>query len=146
MTFSNKWQWLGIPVLVGVLALGVGTASGDGTSGAEAPAGMLAFMAGDVASCPPGWRIAQETTGRLVVGVTSSDAVGKLIGTALTNQEDRTHVHSFQTSAALPYKSISAANGGNGQGASAARYTDSGNTEPAPSGLPFVQLVGCVKQ
>ena len=72
--------------------------------------------------------------------------VGKLIGTALTNQEDRTHIHSFQTSADLPYKSISAANGGNGQGASAARYTDSGNTEPAPSGLPFVQLVGCVKQ
>lgn len=146
MTFSDKWQWLGVTALVGVLALGVRTASGDDSSGGDAPAGMLAFMAGDVHSCPPGWRIAQETTGRLVVGVTASDAVGKLIGTALTNQEDRTHIHPFQTSVDLPYKSISAANGGNGQGASAARYTDSGNSEPAPSGLPFVQLVGCVKQ
>jgi hypothetical protein len=146
MTTFGKWQWLVVSVLVGVLAVGVQTASGDDNTGGDVPAGMLTFMAGDVAECPPGWRVAQESSGRLVVGVTSSDAVGKLVGTALTSQEDRTHVHPFQTVAELPYKSISAANGGNGQGAAAARYTDSGVSEPASSGLPFVQLMGCVKK
>lgn len=146
MTTLGKWQWLGASALIGVLAIGVQTASGDDNTGGDVPSGMLSFMAGDVAACPPGWRVAQEASGRLVVGVTSSDAVGKLVGTALTSQEDRTHVHPFQTVADLPYKSISAANGGNGQGAAAARYTDSGISEPAASGLPFVQLVGCVKQ
>lgn len=146
MTTFGKWQWLAVPVLVGVLAIGVQTASGDDNTGGDVPAGMLTFMAGDIAACPPGWRVAQEASGRLVVGVTASDAVGKLVGTALTSQEDRTHVHPFQTVAELPYKSISAANGGNGQGAAAARYTDSGVSEPASSSLPFVQLVGCVKQ
>ena len=50
-----------------------------------------------------------------MVGVTDSDAVGKLIGTPLLTQEDRTHSHAFSVTADLPYKSISAANGGNNQ-------------------------------
>jgi len=146
MTFSKNWQWLLVPVLGGLLALGIRSASGDDNSGGDVPVGMLTFMAADVTSCPQGFRPATETTGRLVVGVTDSDAVGKLVGTGLTNLEDRTHAHSFQSAVDLPYKSISAANGGNNQGAKAARYTDDGTTEPAATGLPFVQLVGCVKQ
>ena len=128
MTPTHTWRWLSIPILLGGLVLSLRSASGDDASGGDAPAGMLTFMAADVTTCPQGFRVA------------------KLIGTALTNQEDRTHVHSFQTAVDLPYKSISAANGGNGQGAKAARYTNDGNTEPAATGLPFVQLVGCVKQ
>ena len=146
MTPTHTWRWLSIPILLGGLALGLRPASGDDASGGDAPSGMLTFMAADVTTCPQGFRVATEAQGRLVVGVTDADAVGKLIGTALTNQEDRTHVHSFQTAVDLPYKSFTAANGGNGQGGKAARYTNDGNTEPAATGLPFVQLVGCVKQ
>lgn len=145
---AQTWKWLAVPVLLAGLAVGIQTAKGDDPTGGldDAPRGMLAFVAPDVTACPQGWRPAQETSGRLVVGVTDSDAVGKLIGTALTTQEDRTHSHSFQVTADLPYKSISAANGGNGQGARAGKYPDDGQSEPAATGLPFVQLLGCVKQ
>jgi hypothetical protein len=111
----------------------------------DVPSGAVAFFARQDGSCPVGFRPAQETAGRLVVGVSGGDAVGKLVGTPLTNQEDRTHVHGFSAAIELPYKSISAANGGNDQGAAAKKYMDSGTSEPAPSGLPFIQLIACVK-
>ena len=145
---SQTWKWLAVPVLAAGLAVGIRTASGDDPTGGldDALRGMLSFVAPDVTACPQGWRPAQETSGRLVVGVTDSDAVGKLIGTPLLTQEDRTHSHAFSVTADLPYKSISAANGGNNQGAGAGKYPDDGQTELAPTGLPFVQLLGCVKQ
>lgn len=148
MNRSQIWKWLAVPVLLCGLAVGMRTAKGDDPTGSldDAPRGMLSFVSPDTAACPQGWRTAQETSGRLVVGVTDSDAVGKLVGTPLTTQEARTHTHSFLVTADLPYKSISAANGGNGQGASARKYQDDGDTEPAPTGLPFVQLLGCVRQ
>jgi hypothetical protein len=102
------------------------------------------FMRGD-GSCPQGFRPATEASGRLLVGVASGDAVGKQVGVPLANQEDRTHVHSYKAAVDLPYKSVSAADGGNKQGAAAGKYQDSGMSEPATSGLPFIQLVACVK-
>src|SRR4051812_2546638 len=110
----------------------------------DVPPGTVAFFVGS-AACPPGWRSATETQGRLVVAVTTGDTVGKQVGTALQSEEDRTHVHAFTTAVELAYKPLAAANGTNHQGAAAAKYTDSGTTQPSASGLPFVQLLTCVK-
>ncbi len=105
----------------------------------------MAFFAREDGACPDGWRVATEAAGRLPVGVADSISVGRIVGTALSNQEDRMHMHGFSAQVDLPYKSISAADGSNEQGAAAQQYTDSGVTQPAPSGLPFIQLVACVK-
>lgn len=149
MRLHKSWIWLLGPVCGAGLALSLRSAAADDPrprDDLDVPSGAVAFFAPDVRSCPAGWRAATEASGRLVVGVAHGDFVGKLVGQPLASQEDRTHAHAFAASVELPYKSISAADGGNRQGASAQKYQDSGVSEAAPSGLPFVQLVACVKQ
>jgi len=145
MSNLRRWIWLLLPASVAGLALFSRPAAGEADPAVDVPSGTVAFFAREGDTCPPGWRSAAETTGRLVVGVTTGEAVGKLVGVPLGSQEDRTHVHGYAASVALPYKSISAADGSNDQGAAAATYQDSGSSEPAPSGLPFIQLVACGK-
>ena len=142
---KSRWLWAVLPLGVAALALPFGAARGQDEKVSDVPSGAVMFFLRQDGSCPPGYRPAQEASGRLVVGVNGGDAVGKLVGTPLSNQEDRTHVHSFATAVELPYKSISAANGTNDQGAAAKKYGDSGISAPAPSGLPFIQLTACVK-
>ncbi|HNN95744.1 MAG TPA: hypothetical protein PKI03_25870 [Pseudomonadota bacterium] len=135
----------------GLLLLGLGLATrprlataGDADT-ADVPPGIVAFFGTADSRCPAGYRVPQEASGRLIVGVTAADAVGKAVGKALADQEDRTHVHAFAGKVELPYKSISGADGPNSQGAAAKTYADSGSTGPASSGLPFVQLTVCEK-
>jgi hypothetical protein len=139
----GRWRW----ILLGLLALTLRArpAGAQDPGEIDVPSGTVAFLVGDSASCPAGWRPATEASGRLVIAVTTGDTVGKQVGTALQSEEDRTHVHPFATAAELPYKPLAALNGGNHQGAAAAKYTDSGTSEPSPSGLPFVQLLMCAK-
>jgi hypothetical protein len=127
------------------LALRSRPAAGMDDAALSVPAGTVAFFSGVGGSCPQGWRVATEAAGRLVIGVNAQDSVGTLVGTPLGNEEDRTHSHAFAATVDLPYKSISAADGSNNQGAAAGTYQDSGMTQPASSGLPFIQLCACVK-
>ena len=112
----------------------------------EAPTGMVAFFDRTDGLCPDGWRVATEAAGRIPVGVNAGVFAGKLVGSALSNQEDRTHLHSYTATVELPYKSITAANGGNNQGAESKEYSVTATTAEATTGLPFVQLTTCVKQ
>ncbi len=146
---GGRWGW---PLAgAGLLALLLWTrAAAGGDPGHEqgdsdVPSGTMAFFVGDGQLCPPGWRPATETRGRLVVAVTTGDTVGKQVGTELQNEEDRTHAHPFTATVELPYKPLASLNGTNRQGAAAGKYTTSGVSEPAPSGLPFIQLLACVK-
>jgi len=148
-TVHGRWGW---PLAgAGLLALLLWTrAAAGGDPGHEqgdsdVPSGTMAFFVGDGQLCPPGWRPATETRGRLVVAVTTGDTVGKQVGTELQNEEDRTHAHPFTATVELPYKPLASLNGTNRQGAAAGKYTSSGVSEPAPSGLPFIQLLACVK-
>ena len=141
----GSWGWLLVMACLGGLGLRARLATADAPGAADAPSGTMAFFVGDAQVCPPGWRTATETQGRLVVAVTTGDTVGKQVGEALKSEEDRTHVHPFATKVELSYKALAAANGGNHQGAAAGAYTDSGTSEPATSGLPFIQLLACVK-
>lgn len=105
---------------------------------------MVAHFAGRPA-CPSGWVRATEAEGRMLVGAPSVDDVGDTVGTPLASLEDRTHGHGFSFSFNLGSKSISGAGGGNNSGASAGDHTISGNTTASSSGLPFVQLLPCVR-
>ncbi len=143
-------RWLGCFTLgLGLVGLGLTTRPRLATAGdadtADVPPGIVAFFGTADSRCPGGYRVPLEASGRLIVGVTAADAVGKAVGKALADQEDRTHVHAFSGKVELPYKSISGADGPNGQGAAAKTYADSGSTGPASSGLPFVQLTVCEK-
>jgi|SRR5579883_238565 len=129
--------------LAALAALLPAPAAGD-SGGDGLPAGMVAFV--DGGGCPTGWSVAGYASGRLVVGVTFGDQVGVTIGTPLADQEDRTHAHGYTAMVDLPYKSISAADGSNDQGAAAMTYSWSDAVTPATTGLPFIQLAICEKQ
>lgn len=110
------------------------------------PTGTVAFFGSETDVCPDGWGPAEYAEGRLVVSVVDAPAVGKVVGMPLKNQEDRAHSHAFTTSMDLPYKAVAAADGANNQGAQAQVYEVAGSTDPAPTGLPFIQLLVCEKQ
>ena len=111
----------------------------DGT-----PAGMVAFFAA-AKGCPDGWSAADEAAGRFVVGANAPSGVGRSIGTALADQEDRKHSHGFAANTTVPTRNVAALDGGNNQAAQPAALTTLGTTSAGRSGLPFVQLVVCKK-
>lgn len=138
------------PLVVTTIALSAallsGSASGEGAADDGVAPGAVAFFGSDTGACPEGWQPADYAAGRLVVGVIQDTTVGHKVGAPLANQEDRTHTHPFTTSVDLPSKALAAADGGNNQGAQAKAYDVSHATDPAPSGLPFIQLLACEKQ
>ena len=95
-----------------LLLLGLGLATRPGWATAGMPIrrmcrrGLSRFWDGGQ-SLSGGISGAAGSVGRLIVGVTAADAVGKAVGKALADQEDRTHVHAFSGKVELPYKSIS---------------------------------------
>lgn len=109
----------------------------------SAPHGMVAFF--DGASCPSGWHADTLGAGRLLVGTTDMNVIGRVVGTPLAPEEDRAHGHGVAAATIdLPYQSISAADGSNSQGAASGTVPLTGTVSPATSGLPFVQLTACV--
>ncbi len=111
----------------------------------DAPTGTVAFF--NLTACPSGWKVADYATGRLVVATTDGAKLRVQFGTPLSNQEDRTHSHTYSTNVSVDYKSISGANSCcNTQAASATSYPVNGTTSAASTGLPFIQLVICEKQ
>lgn len=137
-----------VPMLaVAALLLPGRHAASDESAGDGAPPGAVVFfMMTDNGICPDGWKPATYATGRLVAGVTSADEVGVAVGTPLDDQEDRKHRHVYTGMIELPYKSVSAPNGGNASGAAAGMYPVADMTGEASSGLPFIQLLACEKQ
>lgn len=119
--------------------------SGDTFIDDGVPSGTVAFF-NDRAACPTGWSPANETEGRLVVGVTEPTAVGQLVGRPLGDRENRTHTHTVTGTVVLMPRNIAGANGGNTQGARAGEYMVTGNAAAAASGLPFVQVRACAKR
>jgi hypothetical protein len=108
-----------------------------------APSGMVAFVAGGV--CPPGWVHIYDVEGRVAVGTVATAEVGLTVGLPYADREVRVHHHDYAGTIDLPKKNIAGANGGNESGAAANSYPIMGTTTDAHSGLPFVQMEGCVK-
>jgi hypothetical protein len=145
---ARAWGRRGL-LLVPFLCLTFGTkATADTPVDDGVPSGTVAFFSfeGTGGNCPAGWAAATSVQGRLVVGVTEPDQVGLLVGTPLTDQEDRTHIHPYEATVHLPSKNIAGADGGNHNGAQSGDHAVAGSSENASSGLPFVQLLVCEKQ
>ncbi len=140
------WPWvLSAIVVVGVLGVSMRPAQGGDPGDDGVPSGTVAFFGGS-ASCPFGWAPADMVTGRAVVAVNDGTSVGRTVGTALRDREDRTHAHTLTGTVSLPSRSIAGADGPNNQGAAAGDHRVTGTATAATSGLPFVQLRACVKQ
>lgn len=108
-----------------------------------APSGMVAFVSGGV--CPPGWLHLYEMEGRVLVGTVDKAEIGETVGSAYTDREERLHHHDYAGTVELPKKNVAGANGGNQSGAAWGSYAVMGTTSDSDSGLPFVQMEGCVK-
>lgn len=136
---------LGALAASAVLSWRVGRAAADETPDDGVPRGAIAYFATG-ASCPLGWAPATMVQGRFAVAVTQPMAVGRAVGTPLTDREARAHTHAYSGRVTLAPRSIAGANGGNNQGARAGEYTVTGNTDPAATNMGYVQLRACVKQ
>ena len=66
-------------------------------SSPSVPAGMVAFFASE--TCPPGWSEETDASGRVLVGLQSSGSLGAMVGTAFSDQENRSHDHNLNLSA-----------------------------------------------
>jgi hypothetical protein len=140
----STWGRLAVLSLAsGLWLTGARPAAGDPPGDDGAPTGVVAFFAGG--ACPKGWTVAGNVQGRLVVGVTDGAGAGVQVGAPLGDREDRLHKHTYEGTVALPYKSISGADGST-NGAAAMTYPVSGTAVGATSGLPFTQVQPCVKQ
>lgn len=131
-----------LPLVAAATLLSGGRATGADPTDDGIPAGAVAFFLTSGA-CPTGWSAAPSAEGRLLIGTQAGKDVGVQVGAALMPEEDRVHVHSYYTQVSLPYKSISAADGGNNQAAAAGTLSIPALTAPAATGLPFIQLVVC---
>lgn len=111
------------------------------TAGTPFAAGTAAFF--DRAVCPSGWSVLDEAAGRFVVATPDgAPALGK-VGEPLASGEDRTHVHPVTLEVTIPDRSLAAAGGTNQEPASAGIYDMDAETDPALSGLPYVQALLC---
>jgi hypothetical protein len=109
------------------------------------PKGMIFFT--DGTSCPAGAERATQANGRLIIGVTDTGEIGNTYGKPLANQEDRTHTHSATMHVSISSKHIAAiSGGGNGQATKHGTFKTDLTTQPATSGLPFIQLLACEVQ
>lgn len=128
--------------LLGLLLLLLAPAHGDTGVVETVPAGAIVFM--NVASCPDGWTEPFALRGRIVVGVTTNNAVGDTHGDPLESQEDRQHGHAVTATISVPSESVALASGccndgigGNGS------FAVTGTATPISTGLPTVGLRAC---
>lgn len=142
---QHRWIAVATAIVLGicVASLPQRDAASEPMVADGAPSGMVAFVAGGV--CPPGWEHLYEVEGRIVVGTVDKAEIGEVVGTAYVDREERLHHHDYAGTIELPKKNVAGANGGNQSGAESGSYAVMGSTADSESGLPFVQMEGCVK-
>ena len=111
------------------------------SSGSPFALGAAAFF--DRAACPAGWSALDEAAGRFVVATTGAAPALQTVGVSLANGEDRIHVHHATLAVTLPARSLAAAGGSNSDPGQAGDYVVDADTDPATSGLPYVQALLC---
>jgi hypothetical protein len=135
----KRWPWLPAAALLLFARPSASTPADDGV-----PSGTVAFFASG-SGCPDGWAAASNVAGRVIVAASDGNAVGRRVGDALGDQEDRFHDHSFEATANIPTRNLVALDGPNNQAAQAGTLGFKGNTAVSSSELPFVQLTVCRK-
>ena len=114
------------------------------STGDSLPLGAISFF--KTTKCPTGWVPFVSGEGRFLVPTVGTRVPGIEHGTPLASGEDRLHGHDL--GAQIETGSVSyvgVVGGGNGGVAPAGTYGFQTAGEPAPSGLPYVQLLVCFK-
>lgn len=96
-------------------------------------------------SCPEGWRAFEPGRGRYIVGLTKGGDLGKIIGTELRDQENRSagrHTHGFDD-APLGGSVKDGLAGGGYQRRRTESYSTYPNEGPEGTNAPYVQLLLC---
>lgn len=108
------------------------------------PAGAVSFF--NRKTCPVGWEPFALGAGRTVVPSIGRDPVGNTWGEPLQDSEERAHNHSLSGTVSTGSVSyIGIAGEANHGVARAGSYALSLTSSPAPSGLPYLQLLSCRK-
>ena len=105
------------------------------------PSGLITWFQGS--SCPAGWSTYGTSFGRLLLSVDTPSQSGVTVGSPLSPQSAPIHSHTYTTTLSLPVHDISAAGGGNSQGACNGNVQLTGTTSQEDSGVPFIQLILC---
>ena len=108
------------------------------------PAGAVSYF--NRRTCPVGWEPFSLGVGRTVVPSVGGDPVGNPQGEPLADSEERVHGHTLSGSVSTSSVSyIGIAGEANHGVARAGSYAVSLTASPAPSGLPYLQLLTCRK-
>lgn len=124
------------------------SSSGGGTGGAEpigdaVPTGAVSFFGG--ATCPTGWDPYAAADGRLLLPALDPATSGTAHGTPLASGEERQHTHAIATFFALSSFQFIDVGGPNAGVAAAGNAAFTTTSEPASTGLPYVQFLVCKK-
>lgn len=113
--------------------------------GDTVPSGTFAYV--NALACPSGWTRSGAHEGRFLMGLPENGIPYETRGGApLADREDRVHTHSFHGQVTIPSLDVALVSG--------CCYSDTGAhgtfgytgvTDPAPTGLPYLQLLGCEK-
>lgn len=107
------------------------------------PTGAISFFA---SACPTGWEPYETGAGRIVVGAGSAGA-GDFAGTPLESGEDREHSHTGTVTLSPTDVGFAGATGCCHDGLTPSTPIETALTvEPASSGLPYIQLLTCIKR
>lgn len=144
---------VGLALVIGSCAQPVSPGADAGIDGSTAdlarppgdsfPPGAVSFFNRN--SCPTGWTPFGTAAGRLLVPTLGSIGGGTTVGRPLTNGEDRQHNHPFNASVTPPQTGFAGLSGTGANLATADPANFTGTTESAATGLPYVQLLVCLK-
>ncbi|MDI1442886.1 hypothetical protein [Polyangium sp. 6x1] len=110
------------------------------------PPRMLMFF--DREKCPSGWKPAEGTAGRILVGLPQDAAADSPFGgDPFTSPEPRSHGHAFSSTVDTPSHGIGLAGGCCGDGyAKKGTYELASATEPSDVDMPMLVLLQCEKE
>lgn len=121
-----------------------GAGGGPGTRGDALPTNTIGFF--QVPACPSGWEPFTAAAGRAVLPTIGDAPGGTTVGEPLASGEDRPHTHGVNATFDLvPITYAGVSGGGNTGVAAAGSVVFETTSEPASTGLPYVQLLACKK-
>jgi hypothetical protein len=109
------------------------------------PEGSMLF---NTVSCPPGWNVSFDLSGRFPVSLPYNARPGSSFGSGTSLPQDASavpsHAHSWQDSIKAPSTGVGLASGCCGHGyAAAAQYNFAGNASQESTGMPYVMMALC---
>jgi hypothetical protein len=121
----------------------------DRLEGRAVPAGTIAWFS--ASGCPSGWSLATELAGRYAVGLSSNGTVGKTVGQALKDGENRptgrhTHYYQDETVGHRQGRDQYLSGGGSSGLPSVRRRTEVPEGSVDGTNAPYVQLLACRKE